>query len=191
MIFTGSMRSMALCLAMVSLRVLPAAAAQPAQEPISFSIAENSSVEAEITDVNLDERTFTVKDEAGNTRTFKAEDTIRNLNQLYKGDKITVELSQSADVTVEKGPGEPMNIGSETQTGSRVGEKPGGLRISEGKIRTRIEAIDYDAKTVTFKNRHSKMTTYKLGKDAKRLNEVRRGDMLVIDYKQVVKISVK
>jgi hypothetical protein len=173
------------------LQAVPAAGAQPAQEPISFSIAENTSVETEVIDVNLAERTFTVKDEAGNVKTFKAEDTIRNLNQVYKGDKITVELSQHADVTVEKGPGETMNIGSETQTGSRLGEKPGGMRISEGKLKTRVESIDYDKKTVTYKNRNGKMTTYNLGKDAKRLNEVRRGDMLVIEYKQTVKISVK
>jgi len=176
---------------LVVLQAMPAAAAQPVQEPISFSIAENTSVETEVTDVDLDKRTFTVKDEAGNVRTFKAEDFIRNLNQVYKGDKVTVELSQHADVTVEKGPGETMNIGSQTQTGSRLGEKPGGMRISEGKLKTRVEAIDYEAGTVTFKNRNSKMTTYKLGKDAKRLNEVRRGDMLVIEYSQKVKISVK
>jgi len=61
----------------------------------------------------------------------------------------------------------------------------------EGRLKTRVEAIDYEARTFRCKNRRGVLTTYKVGKDAKRFNEVRRGDMLVVDYKGTVAISVK
>ena len=66
----------------------------------------------------------------------------------------------------------------------------GPRRITAG-LKTRIESIDYDKRTITFKNRKGVLTTYKFGKDAKRFDEVRRGDMLVIDYKETVAVSVK
>jgi hypothetical protein len=58
-------------------------------------------------------------------------------------------------------------------------------------LKTRVEAIDYEARTVTFKNRKGVLTTYKVGEQAKHFNEIRRNDMLVIEYTQTVAVSVK
>jgi len=84
-----------------------------------------------------------------------------------------------------------MNIGVEGQTAPLPGEKPSGIRTIEGTLRTKIESIDYEKRTVTFKARTGVMTTYKIGPEAKRFDEIRRGDMLWVEYSQIIKLTVK
>jgi len=110
---------------------------------------------------------------------------------VKKGDTVTMEVNETMSVEVQPGPGETMNIGSESQTAAQPGAKPSSIRTIEGKLKTRVEAIDYEARTVTFKNRKGVLTTYKIGQQAKRFNEIRRNDMLVIEYSQTVAVAVK
>ena len=174
------------------LQFLPAAAAEKgAPGNISFTIVEASSLSATVTDIDYQARTVTLTEPDGKVRTIKVSDVARNFNQVKKGDTVTVDVQESIDAEVQPGPGEPMNIGSESQTSSLPGQKPAGVRTIEGKLKTRIEGINYDARTVTFKNRKGVLTTYKVGKDAKRFEEIRRGDMLVVEYKQITALSVK
>jgi hypothetical protein len=172
--------------------VMPAGAAPAGtQENISFTLIEASSTTAKVADVDYGARTVTLQGEDGTARVVKVGDDVRNFGQVRKGDTVTMDINQTVKVEVQPGGGEPMNIGSESQTSAAPGLKPGGVRTIEGKLKTRVESIDYDARTVTFKNRSGKMTTYKFGKDAKRFDEVRRGDMLVIEYEQTTAVSVK
>jgi translation initiation factor IF-1 len=161
------------------------------QKNISFSMTEAATLTAKVTDIDYQARTVQLTDAEGKVRTVHVSDAIRNFQQVQKGDTVTVEVQESLDVEVQQGPGEPMNIGSESQTSSLPGQKPAGIRTIEGKLKTRVEAIDYQARTITCKNRKGVLTTYKVGKDAKRFDQIRRGDMLVADYKQVTVLSVK
>ncbi len=169
--------------------VLPATAAP--RENISFTLVDASSTTAKVVDVDYGMRTVTLQDEDGKTRVVKVRDDVRNFSQVRRGDTVTMEVNQTVKVEVQPGGGEPMNIGSESQTSAPPGQKPGGVRTIEGTLKTRVDAIDYGARTITFKNRNGKSTTYKFGKQAKRFDEVRRGDMLVIEYEQTTAISVK
>ena len=172
--------------------VMPAGAATTgAQENISFTVADVSSMTAKVVDLDYQARTATLKDDEGNVRTVKVADYVTNFKQIRRGDTVTMEVDQTMTVEVQPGPGDTQNIGSESQTSAIPGQKPSGILTIEGRLKTRVEAIDYDARTVTFKNRKGVLMQYKIGKDAKRFDEVRRGDMLVIDYKQTTAISVK
>ena len=174
------------------LPVVPAEAAQAGrQENISFTMVEASSMTAKVTDIDRQARTVKLTDDEGKVRTVKVPDYVTNFGQMRKGDTITMEVNQDISVEVQPGPGDTQNIGSESQTSAMPGQKPSGIRTMEGRLKTRIESIDYDKRTITFKNRKGVLTTYKFGKDAKRFDEVRRGDMLVIDYKETVAVSVK
>ena len=171
---------------------MPAAAAgQEAQKNITFSMLGASKLTASVADIDYQARTVKLKETDGNVRTIKVSDAIGNLNQVKKGDSVTVEVQETLDVEVQRGPGEPLNIGSESQTSALPGEKPTGIRTIEGTLKTKVEAIDYEARTITCKNRKGVLMTYKIGKDAKRFDEIRRGDMLVVEYKQVTALSVK
>jgi len=171
--------------------VLPSAAEPAVDENPSFIITEASVSVEKVEDVNYKARTVTLKDDEGKVRTVKVSDQVRNFNQVKQGDLVTIEVNQTVSVEVQPGPGDTMNIAAESQSSAAPGAKPSSTRIIEGKLKTRVEAIDYEARTVTFKNRKGVLTTYKVGEQAKHFNKIRRNDMLVIEYTQTVAVSVK
>ena len=174
------------------LMLVQPSAAEPADggNP-SFIITEASISVEKVDDVNYKARTVTLKDDEGKVRTVNVSDQVRNFNQVKEGDVVTIEVNETVSVEVQPGPGDTMNIAAESQSSAAPGAKPSSTRIIEGKLKTQVEAIDYEARTVTFKNRKGVLTTYKVGKQAKHFNEIRRNDMLVIEYTQTVAVSVK
>jgi hypothetical protein len=168
-----------------------AIAAQGGDENPSFTFTEASTTKEKVADIDYQSRKVTLKNEAGSVRVVKVGNDINNLNRVKIGDEVTIETYQTISATVQPGPGDTQNIGSESQTGPMPGEKPSGIRTIEGILKTKIEAIDYDKRTVSFKNRNTVLTTYKIGPEAKRFDEIRRGDMLVVEYSQTIKLSVK
>jgi NADPH-dependent 2,4-dienoyl-CoA reductase/sulfur reductase-like enzyme len=167
------------------------AAAPFAGENPSFTIAEAKVTNEKVEDIDYATRKVTLKDESGKVRIVKVGNDIHNLKNLRIGDEVTIETLQTISAEVKPGSGDPMNIGVEGQTAPLPGEKPSGIRTIEGTLRTKIESIDYEKRTVTFKGRTGVMTTYKIGPDAKRFDEIRRGDMLWVEYSQTIKLTVK
>jgi hypothetical protein len=177
---------------LVLAQAIPAGSAQAGKkENISFTMVEASTMTAKVTDIDRQARTVQLADEEGKLRTVKVPDYVTNFGQMRKDDTVTMVVNQDISVEVQPGPGDTQNIGSESQTSASPGQKPSGMLSVEGRLKTRVESIDYEARTFKCKNRKGVLTTYKVGKDAKRFDEVRRGDMLVVDYKGTVAISVK
>jgi Cu/Ag efflux protein CusF len=165
--------------------------AQSAGGNPSFTTTEAKVTKEQVEDVDYATRKVTLKDESGKVRIVKVGTDIQNLNRLKIGDEVTIETFQTISAEVKPGPGDPMNIGVEGQTAPLPGEKPSGIRTIEGTLRTKIESIDYEKRTVTFKGRTGVMMTYKIGPEAKRFDEIRRGDMLWVEYSQTIKLTVK
>jgi hypothetical protein len=161
------------------------------QEPMSFTMVDVMTLTAKVTDINYQTRTVQLTEPEGKVRTVTAGSNVRNLSNVKIGDTVTMEVNQEMMVEVHPGPGEPMNVGTESQTAGLPGEKPSSIRTIEGVLKTRVESIDYKARTFTCKNRKGVLATYKVGKDVKRFNEIQRGDMLYVEYKQIVAVSVK
>lgn len=157
----------------------------------SFAVTDAKQTVEKVENVDYTTRKVTLKDEAGQLRVVKAGSDIHNLNHLKIGDVVTVETFQTVSGEVKPGPGDPLNISSEGQTAPLPGEKPSGIRTIEGKLTTKIEAIDYDKRTISFKGRGGTLVTYQIGQEAKRFSEIRRGDMLWVEYSHTVKMSVK
>lgn len=157
----------------------------------SFTITESKTTKEKVENVDYTTRKVTLKDEAGKVRIVRAGTEIQNLNRLKIGDEVTVETFQNISVEVKPGPGDTLNVGLEGQTAPLPGEKPSGIRTIEGTLRTKIESIDHEKRTITFKGRDSQMKTYRIGPDAKRFDEIRRGDMLWVEYSQTIKMVVK
>lgn len=165
--------------------------AQTAVGNPSFTLTEAKTTIEKVENVDYTTRKVTLKDESGKVRIVKVGSDIQNLNKLKVGDEVTIETFLTVSGEVKPGPGDPLNVGLEGQTAPLPGEKPSGIRTIEGTLRTKIESIDYDKRTVSFKGRTGAMTTYTIGPDAKRFNEIRRGDMLSVEYSQTIKMTVK
>ena len=179
---------------LIALILLYAAAANAeivAVENPSFTITEAKTTTEMVTNVDYATRRVTMVDVLGNVRTVKAGPDIHNFNKLKPGHEVTIETFQNISAEVKPGPGDPLNVSLEGQTAPMPGEMPSGVRTIEGTLKTKIESIDYEKRTVTFKGRKGDMKTYVIGSEAKRFNEIRRGDMLWVEYSQTIKMTVK
>ena len=185
-------RAVAAALLLLAGQAIAAEAAQAGKlENITFNMVEASTVSAKVMDIDRQARMVQLADDDGKVRNVNVPDYVTNFGQLRVGDTVTMQVNQDISVEVQPGPGDTQNIGTESHASASPGQKPAGMLSVEGRLKTRVEAIDYEARTFRCKNRRGVLTTYKVGKDAKRFNEVRRGDMLVVDYKGTVAISVK
>ena len=167
------------------------AAAPAYAENVSFTVNETAKTHEKVIDIDHQARKVTLQDAAGKVRTITVAENVSNLNRVGTGDEVTIETKKVISVEVQPGQGQTMNIGSESQTGALPGEKPKGIRTIEGKLKTRVENIDYTARTLTFKNRKGVLRTYQVGPQVTRFNEIQRGDMLVVDYSETLTLSVQ
>jgi hypothetical protein len=180
------------CTIVLLMAVLPSAIlAQGDGGNPSFTVTEAWTTKEKVVGIDYKTRKVTLKDDQGNLRTVQVGVDVSNLERVKIDDEVNIEVHQTVSVEVQPGPGETMNIGAESQTSALPGAKPSGVRTIEGKLKTRVESVDYDTRTITFKNRKGVLTTYKVGPQAKRFDEIRRGDMLVVEYSQTLTLSVK
>jgi hypothetical protein len=157
-----------------------------------FTITEVSTTREKVMNIDHATRKVTLQDEKGKVRTIQVGDAVRNLDSVRAGDEVAIEVHTDIRAEVQPGRGEDtMNIGSESQTSSLPGAKPSGKRTIEGKLKTRVEAVDHDARTITFKGRNGMLRTYRIGTQVEGFNEIRRGDLLVVDYSQTMTLDVK
>jgi len=169
----------------------PAVFAQTDSGNLSFTVVKAWTTKEKVVNIDYRSRKVTLKDDKGSVRTVHVGDAIGNIEQVRTGDEVTVETHQTISVEVQRGPGDTLNVGVESQTSAPPGAKPAGTRTIGGKLRTKVASINYDTRTITFKNRKGVLTTYQVGPQAKRFDEIRKGDMLVVEYSQTLTLTVK
>lgn len=69
--------------------------------------------------------------------------------------------------------------------------KPGVYQAGVMHARGTVEDIDYDKRTVTLKGDNGELVTLEIGPEAKRFNEVKKGDIVKIDYLESVGVMVQ
>src|SRR5690242_8524815 len=100
---------------------------------------QKQTMTATVTAVDPKTRMLTLKDVDGDTSvTFKADDQVRNLDQVKVGDRLTVEYYESVNIQV-KPPGEPVNDVRAAFDRSESGEKPGGVLAQHTTMTATVE----------------------------------------------------
>ena len=147
------------------------------------------TVTATVEALDLATRMVTLKGPEGNTITFKAEETVKNLPQVKVGDQVVAEYYESVAIQVMK-PGKVQAGTAGAAATAKPGEKPGMVAAGETTITASIEAIDREMPSVTLKGSDGNMETYKV-QDPKNLENVKVGDQVVLTYTVAVAISVE
>lgn len=171
---------------------LSGATAGPARdEGPSFTIVEASSVREKVVDIDYQNRTVALEDEEGKVTTVKVGPEVGNFDRVQKGDIVTTILNEHISVRVQPGPGNTVNVGLESRASAAPGEKPSSMKIIEGTLKTPVEAIDYQKRTISFRGRTGALEAHTIDPEVTRFDEIRRGDLLVIEYSQITAVSVK
>jgi hypothetical protein len=137
-----------------------------------------------VTAVDQQARTVTVQGEDGQLVTIKAPDQAQNLDQVYPGARFVVRYLRSVAVYIRVGGVPPADVASSMELAEK-GATPGGVITQVVWIQAKVDAIDYNERTVVLTEGGD---SFKLTVDerVKRLHEVKVGDIVWVGYTQAV-----
>ena len=176
--------------------LLPAAmaeqkAASKANERPAAMAATAHKVTATVTAIDYKARTVKLKDEKGTEVEMVVGPEATRFNEVKKGDLVTFEYLESiALVVTPKGAAAPAAGESAYVEKNKPTQGPGGRMVRTATITATVEAIDYKKRTVTLKGPEGRSQTLTVGPEAKRFNEVKKGDQVTVDYTLATAISV-
>jgi len=178
--------------ALTVLLEMPAMAAEmKAQDGSSGIKTETTSITSTVEKIDYQTRTVLLKGPKGDLVEMQVGEEARNFDQVKKGDLVTIENSQSVALEVQKAKGEQVTSETTTVTRAKPGEKPAGTVKTTGIMTVRVEAINYATREATLKLADGSIMNITVGPQVKRLDEVHKGDEVIVRYTTTVSISVK
>jgi Cu/Ag efflux protein CusF len=184
-----SPRSLLIAAVFVSISV--PVSAQPTDRPGGI-VGTITTATATVSAIDPKTRMITLTRSDGASAMLTAGPEVKNFAQIKKGDKVVVEQVESMAIVVTP-PGEVAPGASETATlqTAKPGEKPHGVLVRTRQLTATVQAIDYKARTVTLKGPEGNTQTLVVGPEAKRFNQVKKGDQVTVNYTEATAISVR
>ncbi len=171
---------------------MPAMAAEmKAQDRPSDVRTKTTSITSTVKEINYKYRTVVLKGPKGDLVEMEVGDEARNFDQVKVGDLVTIENSESVAIEVRKPKGELVAEATRSVTRAKPGERPGGTVKTTGTMIVRVEEINYKTREAALKLADGSIMNMTVGPQVKRLEEVRKGDEIVVEYTTTVTISVK
>ncbi|MFZ5876582.1 MAG: hypothetical protein ACOYXU_09250 [Nitrospirota bacterium] len=176
----------------VSSITAPVLAGDPDDKPAGI-IAASTTLKATVDAIDYDKRTVVLRSEDGQeTTTLEVGPEVKNFAQVKKGDVLVVEQVESvALVVVPKGEAPSAKGGTSYVEVAKLGEKPRRVEVHTREIVATVDAIDYKARTVTLRGPEGNSRTLKVGPEAKRFDNVKKGDEVYVSYTETTAISVQ
>jgi len=163
-----------------------------AEEPVTFGgiVVGNASASATVEDIDVATRMVTLKNELGETSAVECGPEVKNFDQIKKGDKVSVNVSQFAEATVMKDTNAPLSREEETEvSGAPLGQKPAGTITNSVKVMAVVEDIDYANRLVTLKGPERTMTV-EASPEVKNFDKVKKGDNVYLELTEKTDIAV-
>ncbi len=175
---------------MVLTLVMPGMAGEKKQDRPSRVMVETNTVTATVVSIDYKTREVTLKGPKGGMTTFIAGDEVKNLNQVKKGDKVTFNYIEGVAIDVQKATEAPKMMETQTITRAKPGEKPAGTIKTVGFLTAKVAEIDYKSRVVMLELPEGQALRFTIGAQVRRLNEVKKGDEVVVEYVQELSIKV-
>ena len=165
------------------------AASQPPGEKPSYFEQQKQTITATVEAIDYKTRVVTLRGSEGDRTTFKASDSVRNLNQVKVGDRVAIDYYESMAIKVQP-PGEAINDVRIAVDRAEPGEKPGGMAAQHVTMTSIVDAMDKPASKVTLRAPDGTTRTIKV-RDPRRLDNVKIGDRVIITYTEQLAVSVR
>ncbi|MET1076658.1 MAG: hypothetical protein ABWY06_01420 [Pseudomonas sp.] len=135
------------------------------------AVAETEELTATVIAVDLAQRSFTLKDDLGNNRTFHAPAEMQNFAQLKVGDRVRAKVGLERIVYLRK-PGEVANDGAAGILATAPeGGKPGMLAADTLEISALVKSMDTRLRTATLQMADGSERTIKVRPDVEMKDE--------------------
>lgn len=154
------------------------------------AITETEELQATVSAIDAAKRSFTLKDDQGNSRTVQAPPEMRNFNQLKVGDRVKAVVVMERVVYLRK-PGEAAVDGAAGMVATaRLGEKPAMVSADTIEITAVVKSIDTAQRTASLQLADGSLHTVKVRPDVEMKREY-IGRQVVLRITSAVAISVE
>jgi Cu/Ag efflux protein CusF len=170
--------------------IVPAAAEEKKQDRPGGVMVEAVSITATVEAIDYKTRQVTLKGPKGGLTTFIAGDEVKRLNDVKKGDQVTFNYTEGIAIDVQKATEAPKMIETQSIQRAKPTEKPGGTVETVGFLTARVEEIDHKTRKVKLSLPEGQNLNFTVGDQVQRLNEVKKGDEVVVQYMQKLTIKV-
>ena len=163
--------------------------ARPAAPPKGEAVVSSVQVTATVTKIDHKTREVTLKATDGKEYDFVADEAVKNLPQVQKGDVVTATYTEGLAWEVKKGGS--AGVDATVAAGAApIGEKPAAAAGRQVKVTVSIVAIDPKVPSVTFKGPAGNTKTIKV-KYPEKLQGVNVGDTVDITYTEAIALKVE
>lgn len=164
-------------------------AAQSEQKP-SVDRASQVILKATVEAVDYEARTFTLKDEHGNTQTLQVKNPLVPLENLKAGDNVIMTIYQREVAYVAAPGGElPPDEGLRA-VGSPQGQEDQNITVVNAQqITSTVETVDVENRMVTLVGSDGMPVAMPVRDDVQNLDKLKAGDQVVMQITQVISVS--
>ena len=145
-------------------------------------VVDAASITATVEAIDYDKRTVALKGPRGNVVELKVSPDVKNFKQIKPGDRVTTKYFESTAIFVRKPDEPPFAEGASAVQVAAPAQKPGVIAVDTIEMTARVEDINYKNRTVTLRGPQQKTVTFKVGKEVKRFDEVKKGDEVVVRH---------
>jgi putative lipoic acid-binding regulatory protein len=158
-----------------------------AQDKPGAIVTEVTETVVTVTAVDQQARTVTVQGQnGGDPVTIKVPPQAQNLDQVFPGSRFRLRYLESVAVFISPTGGTPSaNVGTSMELAPK-GANPEGIISEVVEVQARVDAIDYNERSVVLTGPKGNSLKLKVDESVKRLNEVKVGDIVVVGYTQAL-----
>lgn len=170
------------------------AAAIAASDATSAESSETIRTTVTVESVDVPQRLLTVKHKSGEMQTIDVQETVRNLDQLRKGDKITIRYKQAVAAAIKPpGTGVKGVEAKESVQRAKPGETPGGVAERQARATITVKAVDLKRNALTFVNPQGLTRTIAVKNPDMRayLRKLKPGDEVEVTYTEALIVDVE
>lgn len=157
-------------------------------------ITDTSVISGTVIAVDHGSRMATIKDSAGYYATFMVDREVKNLDRIQKGDQAVATYIESIGIRI-------TGSGSASATVGMKGEITVDVGLKEGKpyritarivdLRAVVDTIHYQKRHVSVRGSKGNIISFKVGKNIEGLENVKKGDAVVIYYTEAIAILIE
>lgn len=184
----GILSASALTAAVMLVVALPAGA----QDRPGGSVSASETRTATVTKIDAKDRWVTLKLADGTLVDVQCGPAVKNFAQIKVGDKVVASQHDTVSIeVVPAGQAAPNVTGGSSTVSAPLGAKPMGVQVDTVVVSGKVTQIDQAKRTVTLQGPQGNSHSFVVGPEAKRFNEVKMGDVVVMTIKTATSIAVE
>ena len=166
----------------------PCLLAQESERPAS-AVAATITATATVESIDAASRRVSLRRENGEIIELEVSDEVRNLEQVEKGDRVTVAYAVGLVVALSPPGAPPARVEDVEVVRSAPGAKPGGLIRQRVAVTAKVVAIDAEARRVTLEGPRQTVTLAVA--DDIDLAQIAVGDQVGAVYEESIAVLVE